>query len=59
MNLAENFGGYEAKEVIIFVFVRKFKEPFYRLVESSEGVNLLKIDFLQNLPNELEFSELA
>ena len=54
MNLAENFGGYEAKEVIIFVFLRKFKEPFYRLVESSEGVNLLKIDFLQNLPNELK-----
>ena len=47
MNLAENFGGYYAKEVIIFVFVRKVKEPFYRLVESSEGINRPKSTFFK------------
>ena len=40
------------------MFVRKFKEPFYRLVESSEGINRPKIDFLQNPQNELKNSEL-
>ena len=37
----------------------KFKEPLYRLVESSEGINWPKIDFPQNLPNELKTSEIV